>query len=122
MAKKDVKIHVNDIDKWIKIIKIDGELDTFTSTHADEIITPFIDEGKNIIIDCTNLSYVNSAGLALLLKYYIQMKRRNRELKIVNPNKFIYEMMDISGVLKLLEVYKTQEEAIESLKEAKWKR
>lgn len=98
-----------------KIIIIDGTLDTVTSTQAEKIISPLVDQEKHLIVDCTNLSYVNSTGLAFLLKCYIQMKRREGDFKIVNPNKLIYEIMDITGALNLLEVFKNQEEAINSL-------
>ena len=75
-----------------------------------------VEEGKDIIFDCADLNYINSTGLALILKYYIQMCRRKHNLKIVNLNKLVYEIMDISGALKLLKVYRTQEEATASLK------
>ncbi len=117
IEKRDVKIQVKDIEEGVKVIKIEGELDTLTSPQADKIISPLIAEGKSIIIDCNNLSYLNSTGLALLLKFYIQLRKRNSSLKIVNPSKFVYEAMDIFGVLKQLKIYKTQEEAIKSLNE-----
>lgn len=117
MEQEGIKIGVKEVEgrSGTKIVKIDGILDSITSVQAEKIIAPLIEEEKNLIFDCTNLSYVNSTGLALLLKCYIQMKRRGGIVKIVNPNKLIYEIMDITGALNLLEVYANQEEAIESL-------
>lgn len=98
-----------------KIITIIGSLDSVTSIQAEKNIGPLIEQEKHIIVDCTDLSYVNSTGLAFLLKCYIQMKRREGDFKIVNPNKLIYEIMDITGALNLLEVYNSREEAIKSV-------
>lgn len=117
MEQPGVKLTVEDVagKTDTKIIVIDGTLDTVTSTQAERIVSPLIDKEKHLIVDCTSLSYVNSTGLAFLLKCYIQMKRRDGDLKIVNPNKLIREIMDITGALNLLEVYINREEAIKSL-------
>lgn len=112
-----VKIEIKNVEGRTdtKIIRIDGTLDSVTSTQAEKTVNPLIDQEKHLIVDCTNLSYVNSTGLAFLLKCYIQMKRRDGDFKIVNPNKLIHEIMDITGALNLLEVYRSPEEAIKSL-------
>ena len=122
MEKKKINIVAKDIDEGVKLVTIEGELDTVTSTEADEIISCFIDENKDIIMDCVNLKYLNSTGLALLLKYHIQMKRRERSLRIIILNKFISELLEAAGATKLLEIYKTQGEAIESLNSERAKR
>lgn len=117
MEQAGVKIEQKDVQgrNDAKIIVIEGVLDTITSAQAEKIIGPLIEQERHLIVDCTSLSYVNSTGLAFLLKCYIQMKRREGDFKIVNPNKLIHEIMDITGALNLLEVYNNQQEAIKSL-------
>lgn len=117
MEQPGVKIVIEDAAGRTdtKIITITGSLDSVTSIQAEKNIGPLIEQEKHIIVDCTDLSYVNSTGLAFLLKCYIQMKRREGDFKIVNPNKLIYEIMDITGALNLLEVYNNREEAIKSV-------
>lgn len=119
MEKETARIEVREIggqDK-IKVIKISGTLDKITCPQAEQVINPLIASGNNLILDCTNLDYMNTIGLVLLMKCHIKLKRRNGSLKIVNPNKQIYEIMNVSGALKLLKVYSTQEEAIISIEE-----
>lgn len=119
MGEVGLKIEIKDVEgrSDSKIIIIDGPLDSDTVTQAEKFIAPLIDREKHLIADCTNLSYVNSAGLAFFLKCYIQMKRRNGDFKIANTNKLIYDLLDICGVSNFLEVYSSLQEAIRSLEQ-----
>ena len=116
MEKKDNNIEVQseDIGRGIKLIKINGVLDTLTSPKADELISPLLDDSGLFIFDFTNLSYMNSTGLALILKFNIHLQRREKQLKVVIMNKLLRELMDVSGAIKILDVYRSKEEAIES--------
>ena len=112
--RNNIEVQSEDMGGAIKLIKIDGVLDTVTSPEADELISPLLDDSELFIFDCTNLSYMNSTGLALMLKFHIHLQRREKQFKVVIMNKFLREIMDVSGALKILEVYRTKEEAIES--------
>ncbi len=116
MEKRSIEIQAENIAERIKLIKIGGVLDTITSAQAEETIGPLLADGEGFIFDCTNLEYMNSTGLALILGYYIHLKKRGKRLKLVVINKLLREILDISGALKLLEVCRTKEEALESLK------
>lgn len=112
--RNNIEVQSEDIGQGIKLIKIEGVLDTVTSPKADELISPLLDDGEVFIFDCTNLSYMNSTSLALMLKFHIHLQRMDKQFKVVIINKFLREIMDVSGALKVLDVYRTKEEAIES--------
>jgi anti-anti-sigma factor len=115
-SKINIEVRSEDIGEGIKLIRIDGALDTVTSPKADELISPLLDDSGLFIFDCTNLNYMNSTGLALMLKFHIHLQNREKQFKVVIMNKFLREIMDVSGALKILDVYRTKEEAIESFK------
>jgi len=115
-GKVEVKVKELPEQKKIKLVEIKGALDALTVVDVEKELNPLIEEGNYILIDCSKVSYINTSGLVMLMKYQIKAKRRKGAFKIFSPNKNIYEIMDISGALKLLEVYKTQQEAIGSLK------
>lgn len=114
---RTVKVSVKDIPGYDKgkVIEINGILDTLTSEEADKVIGPLIEKEKVIIADCSNLEYMNSSGLANLMRYYIQMKRRNGEFKMIGLNKMLREIVDISGAMKLLEIHNNLDEAVKAI-------
>ena len=47
---------------------LEGSLDTAAAPETEKAMNPLNDvEGKNIIIDCTALEYISSAGLRIFL-------------------------------------------------------
>ena len=47
---------------------VSGRLDTPSAVSAQQEITPLLENaGKEIILDCSNLEYISSSGLRLLL-------------------------------------------------------
>lgn len=101
----------------IKLVRLEGVLDTLTAAEADKIFNPFLDQQEiTVIVDCGKLKYMNSTGLANLMRYYIQLKRRQGALKLVGPSDYIKEIIDVSGAIRLLEIYGSQQAAIASIK------
>lgn len=117
MEHSKIKIEVAVIEgrSDVKIVRIEGVLDPLTIQQAEKDFSPLIEEKKHLIVDCTKLTFVNSLGLAFLMKCHIQMKKRNGSFKLVNFNKLIRDLLEICGVSNFLEVYSSLQEAIRSL-------
>ena len=50
------------------VMAFDGRLDTAASSQTEEDMRVLYDcEGRDIILDCTNLQYISSSGLRLFL-------------------------------------------------------
>jgi anti-sigma B factor antagonist len=115
---RPVKVQVRDIPGFekAKLLELEGILDTVSSEEADKIIIPLIEKEKIIIVDCSRLEYVNSSGLANLMRYYIHMKRTNGKFKMFGLNKMLQEIVDISGAAKLLEIYNNLDETLKSMR------
>lgn len=90
-------------------------MDSVTTDRAEKIIGPVIEQGRHLIVDCTLLSYVNSSGLAFLMKCHIQMKRRNGSFKLINPTKSISSILEQCGVWNFLKIYGSLQDALKSL-------
>jgi len=115
--KANVTVETHPSNANVKVLTIEGILDTVTSEEVDKDIMPLVEEDDGYIIaDLGKLEYMNSTGMANLMRYYIQKKRRGGSFKIINASDFIYEIMDISGAIKLLEIYKTMDEALATCK------
>ncbi|MBR6839877.1 MAG: STAS domain-containing protein [Oscillospiraceae bacterium] len=50
------------------VATLEGEMDTAAALEAEEVLKPlYTSNGKDVIIDCTNLEYIASSGLRILL-------------------------------------------------------
>ena len=97
----------------IKIAYIPGQLDTNSSPEAQSQLDQLIKEGAtNILINLEDLSYISSAGLRVLLTTAKQLKTCNGRLRVCCLNEMAREVFDISGFNNILDVYNTEEDAL----------
>ena len=60
----------------VLIVNVSGRLDTATCSDFEGELLPAIDDGEhNVLIDCTMLDYISSAGLRVFLTAVKKMKR-----------------------------------------------
>ncbi len=66
---------------------------------------------KVTIIDFTESEYMDSAGLGVLLNFYVSGKRRGRFLRLVAVNYRIAELLKLTSANSLIKTYDTVEAA-----------
>ncbi len=94
------------------VIEFEGSLDTGTSPAVEKEINELIDNGiTKFVFNFGKTKYMSSSGLRVLLSTAKKLKGKG-ELKISNLNEVIAEVFDVSGFSAILDVYKTEEEAL----------
>ena len=99
------------------LLQINGILDDLTATKLDEPLKELLEKenAKDFIFDCLPLEYFNSTGLARLMFYALSKEKEGCTFKfVIDPKAFIYDIVDISGAIMVLDVFPTLEEALKS--------
>ena len=100
---------VNDV----KVVQIEGELDTGSSPNAQNQLDQLRGQGvKKILLDLTNLDFISSAGLRVLLATAQELKEDGGDLRVCNLNREVKEVFDISGFSTLLMVFDNEAKAL----------
>ena len=108
-----MEIAVSDAGE-IKVIRIEGKLDTQSSPDAQTQLTQLIDQGATkLVVNFEKLDYISSAGLRVLLATAKKLKGNSGELRVCSLNEVVQEVFDISGFTTILTVTKTEPEALE---------
>jgi anti-anti-sigma factor len=113
-----IDLQISDLDTvaGAKLIKFIGDLDATNVEATLDQVTRLIKEGCNhIVADFSNLRYVNSTGLGILLHFSKTARERNGSFKIANVNDNVFEIIEIIGANTLLDIYDSVEEAAKSL-------
>lgn len=96
-----------DVNNSKLIISLSGRLDTITSPQLEEEINNIsLDEIEIFILDVKELEYISSAGLRLLLKVHKKMTAQGGQLKLINVNDMIMEILDMTGMSDFLDIEK----------------
>lgn len=84
-------------------MKVSGRLDTMAAPQLESEITGHLDGITEFIMDFTDLEYISSAGLRVLLVTSKMMKGKGRFV-IRNINETVREIFEVTGFLDILTV------------------
>ena len=83
---------------------LEGSLDTAAARETEEIMNPLNDvEGKDIIIDCTDLEYISSAGLRIFLGILQNVEEKGVHVYIKGVNAAVNDIFTITGFSNIFE-------------------
>jgi len=101
------------------IIRINGELDHHTAEYVRQKIDSEILKSttRNIIFDFSELSFMDSSGIGVIIGRYKNIRKLNGKAAVVNINDQIMRILSMSGILKIIPVYKNLDDAVSALQE-----
>ena len=83
---------------------LEGNLNTAVAAATEKAMSPLNDvEGKDIIIDCTNLEYISSAGLRIFLGILQNVQERGVHVYIKGVNEAVNDVFIITGFINIFE-------------------
>lgn len=82
---------------------LNGRLDTITAPQLEEEVKASIDEITDLVFDFTDLSYVSSAGLRVLLSAQKTMNGKG-SMVVRNVSEEIQEIFDVTGFSDILTI------------------
>ena len=84
-------------------VKIDGRLDTTTVPLLEAEMKDALDGITDLVLDFSNLDYISSAGLRILLTLHKQMNKQG-SMKVTNVNEIVSEVFEVTGFCDILNV------------------
>ena len=85
------------------------------STVAESITTLLANGESNVIIDMSQLIYVDSASIGCLVNLYRQASQAGGALKLAGVQKRVETMLRMTGVHKFIELHPDKSSAVKSL-------
>ncbi|MFT8593663.1 MAG: STAS domain-containing protein [Bifidobacterium sp.] len=86
------------------VVNLNGRLDTNTSPAFEESMQSEFQEGRDMVFDCTNLEYISSAGLRVLLLAYKKTKGLDASLSLRNLNADVLNIIEMVGFSDFLSI------------------
>ncbi len=84
-----------------------GDLDNAASSQAERSLRPLFQRTDcDVVIDCTELNYISSSGLRILLNVYKHTRTNGHTATLKGITDEVAEVIDLSGLLQLFNVEK----------------
>jgi anti-anti-sigma factor len=84
-------------------VRATGRIVLTTSPTLENTLRDLIAEGKRVVLDVTNVDYIDSAGLGALVSVYMHARRTKCDLEIANPKQRIRDLFNRSGLASVFE-------------------
>ena len=91
-------------DNDVTVFSLSGRLDTNTSPQLQDALIPEFDISKKIELDLSNLAYISSAGLRVLLMGEKNARSKGGAFALRNVPEDIMEIFDITGFTSTLTI------------------
>jgi anti-sigma B factor antagonist len=83
-------------------VALEGRLDTMTAPQLEEELAD-LDKADSLVLDCSKLEYISSAGLRVLLSAYRTMNAKGG-MKLTNINEIVREVLEVTGFADILTI------------------
>ncbi len=107
-----VRFEVVEHGEGARVLHVVGEVDTLTApvlrTRLDEHVT----EVELLVLDLTQVTFLGSAGLAVLVAARDEADRMNHRLRLVPGSKIVVRALEATGLLSLFELADTTADAL----------
>lgn len=103
----------------ISLISLDGYVDAHTAPDFENAVQTEIEAGHvQIVIDCSKLSYISSAGLGVFMSFIEEVREQNGDIKISGLVPKVRHTFEILGFPDLFEMTDSLDSAIASFSTA----
>ena len=98
-------------DETLQLI-VNGDVDASSSIHLDNAIRKAMESGhKKIMVDCSELNYISSAGLGVFMSYLEDFKNMGIRFVLFGLQARVSHVFELIGLENLLKITSSSDEA-----------
>lgn len=113
-----MEFYFHEIEKDVLILSADGGLNSANAADFLDQIEQVIHGGiHRIIVDCSNLQYISSYGLTVLVRLHSRMCRRGGDVRLAAVQGAMAQVLQITRLNTLLAIYPDVNQARLSFRE-----
>ncbi len=98
----------------VGILYPEGHLDAHSVEKFENEIMKMLDESiVKVVINCTDLNYISSAGMGIIMGYLDEIREKGGDIKLSNVIDRVYEIFDLVGFTEIYKFVESEKKAIE---------
>ena len=114
-----VKVTIQEVE-GVSVVGLNGRIVLGEESGAlREAVRDLLARGKKkVVLDMSNVTYIDSAGLGILVAAYVSAKTNGASIRLCALGQKFHEVLQITRLLTIFEVYDTAAAAIASFQES----
>jgi anti-sigma B factor antagonist len=107
----------------VSIVDVSGRLTSFETGALRDSISRLLKQGhKDIILNLTDLQYLDSSGIGELARVYVSVVKQSGQMKVIGLSSKIEEVLKITHLYQVFPEFPDEETALGSFPEKTPKR
>ena len=86
----------------ISTVFLNGEIDMDVTEKAKEVIFPHIDSGKEVHLNLSNVQYMDSSGISVLIESHQKALEKNTKVIIKDVSKSVLKVIMMAKLEQIL--------------------
>ena len=86
----------------ISTVHLDGEIDMDVTEKAKEVIFPVIDSGKEVHLNLSQVKYMDSSGISVLIESHQRALEKNTKVIIKDVSKSVLKVIMMAKLEQIL--------------------
>ena len=86
----------------ISTVHLDGEIDMDVTEKAKEVIFPVIDSGKEVHLNLSQVQYMDSSGISVLIESHQRALEKNTKVVIKEVSKSVLKVIMMAKLEQIL--------------------
>jgi len=82
-------------------VRATGRITSSTSASFENTLRDIVSHNQRVVLDLTNVDYIDSSGLGALVAVYMHASRTKCELELANPKTRVKDLFSRSGLASL---------------------
>jgi anti-sigma B factor antagonist len=96
----------------VVVATVAGEVDMLTAPALRAAVLAELDDCTVLVIDLSGVSFLGSAGLAVLVEASHEAQRRQVELRLVAAGRSVQRPLEITGLTEVLTTFPSRDDAV----------
>ncbi|MFD1150022.1 STAS domain-containing protein [Saccharothrix hoggarensis] len=103
---------VRTVTESVTVVSVSGEVDMLTAPQLRADVLRHIDAGTTVVLDMSGVSFLGSAGLAVLVEAAQQGKRRGAAFRVVAVERAVTRPLAATGLGEVFSVFESVDAAL----------
>ena len=102
----------------VSLVDLSGHLTSFETAGLRDSIGSLLAQGrKNIVLNASGLSYLDSSGVGELVRNYMTVIKKGGDMKVVGLTSKVQEILKVTKLHQVLQEFGDEESAVRSFPE-----
>ena len=112
-----LKVNVRTLNDGIAVVDCVGRI-VFgeESSELRDRVKALISTDSRIVLNLGETTYIDSGGLGTLVALYTTAQNSGASIKLANLTRRVGDLLQVTKLLTVFDVYETEEEAVQSLR------